>query len=1434
MKDTILIVDDNKDSLTVMEDVLHKGIPEVDIIKMQDPMKVMECLDNSQVSVIVLDVNMPGMTGIKLCNLIKSSDKSKHIPVLLITSHNTSSALKSQSLDVGADDFLTRPINNIELVARIKVALRIYRAESELRAISDEAKEEVLEGEEKFSAVVEQSLSAIEIYELDGRLSIVNDAWSKFWQLKKEDISDFNILKDPECERTGLTAAYKKAKKGKAQILPELCYDPEGSGLTGGRKRWISARMYPMKSSKGSVQNVVLTYDDITERKQAAEELHESEEKFRAIFENAPVLIDAFDENGKCILWNKHCEEVFGWTIDELNESGDPLSLFYPDSEIYNEVIKSIISAPDRKFGEWKPYTKSGKQLVTRWANFQLSDGFRFSLGYDITERKQAEEELKTREETLNEAQKIAKIGSWEMDVITKEIMWSEQMYSILELSPDQEPTYELYYSCVHPDDLEYVKSSAAKVYEKNELPASEYRLLTSSGAIKYVLTERSQFFDKKGNIIKLTGIVQDITERKKAEEKLILQSNVLDQINDTVTITNLDGEIIFINQAQEKNMGFNPGDAIGRTTEVYGEDHERGATQKEILEYTLKDGSWRGLVVNQIKDGSEIIVDLRTQIIRDEGGKPIFLAGIGTNITEQVQAKEALKESEKQLRNIFKNSTNMYYSHNPEHIITYLSPQVEEMLGFAQKEAMIKWMELASDNPINETGFKNTVRAIETGKRQPPYELELVRKDGRKITVEVNEQPLCEDGKTISIVGSLTDITKRKQIDKALKESEETHRTLLDNLASGIVVHAADSSIVYANPGACKLLGLSEDQLMGKKAIDPQWKFLNDDNSNMILEDYPVNRIISTDKPLRNFVVGVVRPHIGDIAWLLTNGYSVNDDSGENKEIIINFTDITEHKLAEEAMQLLVENTMVVTGQEFFDRIVKGVCKWLGVECAIIGKIAEGDTVNALAMQLDGKLIHDYSYGLDGTPCRNTVESGFCFYPDNICNMFPKDKDLVDMKAEGYVGVPLRKQDGGVLGVLCVISHKKLNLPPRAEEVIRIIAARASSEIERDQLEERLRQMDKMEAVGHLAGGIAHDFNNILTGIFGNLLLAKNKLSEDHPIFRSLEESSKAMDRATALTSQLLTFSKGGNPIKEDVSIEKLVRETVKFDLSGSNVKPIFKIEKDLRVAKVDKGQMQQVFSNFTINAAQAMPNGGKLYITLENADVTKEMFPGLDPGKYIKCIIRDEGTGISQKQLGQIFDPYFTTKQKGSGLGLATVYSIINKHGGYISVDSELEIGTTFTFYLPASESVNVPEPKQVKIEKKGENTLKSARILVMDDDLMICELVSEILEVSGFTVETAFDGKQAIQMYKKSLKEENPFDIVIMDLTIPGGVGGKEAIKDLLKINPDVKCIVSSGYANDATMSNYADYGFKSIVTKPYTPTILLEEINRLLND
>lgn len=367
----------------------------------------------------------------------------------------------------------------------------------------------------------------------------------------------------------------------------------------------------------------------------------------------------------------------------------------------------------------------------------------------------------------------------------------------------------------------------------------------------------------------------------------------------------------------------------------------------------------------------------------------------------------------------------------------------------------------------------------------------------------------------------------------------------------------------------------------------------------------------------------------------------------------------------------------------------------------------------------------------------------------------------------------------------------------------------------QRKQMEDELLKAQKLESIGVLAGGIAHDFNNLLTAIMGNISLMKASGYKVEDVQKRLLEAEGACDKAKALATQLLTFSKGGLPdIKETASLEKVIRDTANFTMSGSELEFKFIVDRDVCPVEIDQGQMSQVFSNLLINASQAMSSEGKITIKLENTHSKKENGIPLTGGKYVKATIEDEGIGIPREYLTKIFDPYFTTKQHGSGLGLATSYSIIKNHGGHIAVDSELHVGTKFYVYLPSAAKSN-----GASVDKENEIVWGSGRVLVMDDKSEVLEAAGEMLSHIGYDVDYAKDGSEALKKYKTARKSGKPFDSVIMDLTIPGGMGGAEAMRKLQVIDPEVKVIVSSGYSSDPIMSKYEKYGFKAVLPKPY---------------
>jgi PAS domain S-box-containing protein len=628
------------------------------------------------------------------------------------------------------------------------------------------------------------------------------------------------------------------------------------------------------------------------------------------------------------------------------------------------------------------------------------------------------------------------------------------------------------------------------------------------------------------------------------------------------------------------------------------------------------------------------------------------------------------------------------------------------------------------------------------------------------------------------------------------LRKSEAKFRLVTENIQDVFWLSTPTMDrCIYVSPAFEKIWGLScaslyqQPQLFFKAIYSEDQKrvstFLQEHTKGSWEVEY---RIIRSD---------------GSIRWILDRGFPVYDDGGTIICLCGIAIDITDRKRVEETILL---KTVLLEAQS--ETAIDGILAVDTKGHAILFNKRFGEIWNMPQSVLDTR---DDKVMLELVlkQLKNPME-----FRDQVAHLYEhKDEksrdeiEFLDGRCFDRYSAPLISGDNKFHGRIWYF---------------RDISARKHAE-------EEMQRFDKLQSIGILAGGIAHDFNNILQGLYGNISLAKEDLPNDHTSYLSLEEAEKSMTRAVRLTKQLLTFAKGGAPIKETFDLRPEIEETARFDLSGSNVKLIYHPASDLWQVDADKGQVHQVISNLVINAKQAMPQGGDLHITLENANIEENTAVVIRPGKYVKVSIKDEGCGIAPEVLKHIYDPYFSTKKSSSGLGLATVWSIITKHGGHISAVSEVGQGTTFSFYLPATVSA-LPLVTPGSTEHPLPH--KPGKILVMDDEECVRVITTRILTSCGYTIATTRGGQETITRYKQALESDEPFDLVILDLTIPGELGGEEVIKDLLVLDPNVRAIVSSGYANNPIMAVPAAYGFIGTIEKPYAADALRKIVASLL--
>jgi two-component system, cell cycle sensor histidine kinase and response regulator CckA len=770
----------------------------------------------------------------------------------------------------------------------------------------------------------------------------------------------------------------------------------------------------------------------------------------------------------------------------------------------------------------------------------------------------------------------------------------------------------------------------------------------------------------------------------------------------------------------------------------------------------------------------------------------------------------QALREKEERYRSFYENAVEGFFQSTPDGRFLNVNPAFARMLGYDSTEDLISTI---SDierqyyvNPADRVRFVNILKdsgAVEN------FEFKARRRDGSEIWVSNSTHSVHDrDGGILYYEGVVENITKSKEAEAALRESERRLADIIEFLPDATLAIDREGRIIAWNKAIEEMTGFKAADMLGKGDYEYALPFYG--KRRPILIDFVSNWDEETEKQysfIHKFgdvlVTETDVPFVrGQSRTLWGKAVPLYDSAGQVSGAIESIRDMTERKAMDEKLRKSEEkyrNILETMEDVYFEVDLKGRLIFFNdAACDVMGYSRD---------ELMGKHYREYT-----SP--ETTKRMFTDFQEEYLS--GERKEIVDYEVITKSGSPrlmqvssnlLRDQNGIPIG----------------------FRALARDVTNRRRLEAQLLQAQKMEAVGTLAGGIAHDFNNLLMGIQGYTSLMLLDLSASHTHYEKLRRIEDQVQSGADLTRQLLGFARGGRYEVKPTNLNEIIKKT--SSMFGRTKKEIAihrKLKKDLWAVEVDQGQMEQVFLNLYVNAWQAMPGGGDIYLETQNAFLSDDEITrnAIEPGLYVQISVADTGVGMNEKTKGRIFDPFFTTKEmgRGTGLGLAMVYGIIRGHRGAIHVTSELGHGTMFTIYLPASEKNVVVEKTVVTEAVKGLET-----ILLIDDELVNLEVSGELLESLGYRVYMAGSGQEGLAIYEEKRGE---IDLVILDMVMPG-ISGGETFDRLRESNPDIRVLLCSGYSINGQAQNIMDRGCNGFIQKPYKMNDLSQKIRELLD-
>jgi len=1416
----ILAIGRNPARLAIVQSTVADALPGATLITAQSISHGIIQAQTEDPDVILIDNDPSAGESYATCQQIKTDEAIGHIPVVLLIPLGTDLESRIRALEMGADALLFTPLDAADLNVQVRTAARIKAINGQARREQERLRRQVAER----TATLERTVAERESVEnalrescatLDIILNTVPQAI--FWKDKEGRYLGCNKLfaaavglDDPgqvigktDFEFPFVSEDVAKYQADDREVIasgrPKLRI-VEPLQLADNSSRWLETSKMRLTDTAGNTIGVLGIFNDITEQEQAKQGLAQERAHLAGVIQGAHVGTWEWNVQTGATVFNERWAEIVGYTLDELA----PISiktwetLAHPDDlaesgELLRQHFVGELPYYDfqcrmrHKNGNWI-WVRDRGQVVSWTADGQPL--MMFGTHMDITKRRQTEIALQQSHEML------ARLTEQVPGVVYQYRLYPDGRSCFPYSSPGMMEIYEYtpeevredatpVFGRIHPDDLEYVSAAIFESARTQELFHVEFRVILPRQGLRWRMSDAKPERIEDGSTL-WHGIITDITERKQAEDEIRNSENrfhaLIKNGRDNISLLAADGTLLWESPSINSTLGYAPDQFVGHNIfelmhpddyawirDLYAQIVQSpGTIQEGEFRLLHADHSWRWIECSA------------TNLLHEPKVQAIVLNY--RDITQRKLAEVALTESEDRFRILADDLPALVCEYLPDTTLTYVNAFYTDYFGVPASELIGRsFLDLLPEEA--KEGAKVAHLRLTP---EEPLEISTsqVILHGDIRWQEWRDRAIFdEQGNAVRYHAIGFDITERKKAENALRESEQAHRLLVQNLYAGVVVHAPDTRIVLANEQAHKLLGLTHDQMLGKDALDPAWHFLREDGTVLPVEEYPVMRVLTTRSPIRATQLGIHHPHTNYTIWVLVNAFPEFSDNGVMRQVVVTFVDITEQTEAQKQREQLLAQVQAQSQQiaQIIDTVPEGV----------------------VLLSADGQVVLTNPTGeRDLNTLADAAVGGYITHLGALPLAELRDLSVDKMWQEVTAG-------SRIFEVIArpVAPHSAGTGDLAAEHWVLVINDVTQARNIRDQLE----QQERLAAVGQLAAGIAHDFNNILAviSLHAPLLAQATGLNERDK--ERLDVIREQTAHAAQLIQQILDFSRRAVLQRQPIDLGPFVKEQAKLltRTLPETMQVALESEPGEYVVLADLTRMRQMVMNLAVNARDAMPDGGTLRLGLSHQSPPPR--PDLPEGPWVCLEVADNGTGMTPETQTHLFEPFFTTKGvgRGTGLGLAQVHGIVKQHNGEITVTSVVGQGTTFHIYLPAvAENASTPSPEAQMQGGSGET------VLIVEDNPALLDALNDIVDMLGYKAICASNGAEALAVLDD---KANRVDLVLSDLSMP--VMGGEALLDAMQERGlTIPVIILSGYPLDGTIERLKRKGVIGWLLKP----------------